>query len=50
MIGARHNRDWWDSGPCTPPEKPPQLRSVLLMILAAAVILFALAVGRSLWL
>lgn len=50
MIGARKDRDWWDSGPATPPEHPPRLRSVLFLIAAFAVVLLALAIGRSLWL
>lgn len=45
IPGPRGDRNWWDESDSTPPERPPQLRTVLLMVAAFAVLLGALAVG-----
>lgn len=39
MIGPRRNRDWWDRSPAIPPNRPPQLRTVLLIALGAWLVL-----------
>lgn len=48
--GPKGSRNWMDESDSTPPERPPQLRTVLLIALAFWVVILALAFGRSLWL
>lgn len=46
--GPRGDRDPWpDNGKAKLPERPPQLRAVLLMAAAAFVVLLALSVGSA---
>ena len=46
IPGPRGARGW-DASPAQPPERPPQLRAVLLMAAAAFVVLLALSVGSA---
>lgn len=43
--GPRGDRNGFDESPVQPPERPPQLRTVLLIVAAYAVALAALSLG-----
>lgn len=49
IPGPRGNRNWFDESPATPPKRPPQLRTVALLVAAFFVAVGALAVGGG-WL
>ncbi len=43
--GPKGSRNWMDESPAKTPTRPPQLRTVLLLVAAYALALGALAVG-----